>query len=150
MDAFAQFEGKWLPVLASGAKLCFRWGACQAEDFLHTAKADRFVAEQGLEAIGYNWELLDAGADEKQPRSALGEIVKALSHDLSNPSKPWLDREVARQCAGDFLALFNPRERTIVANRYDGLWNPISGQEVEWGFVGFDEENIALLLLAER
>lgn len=149
MSEFEAFEDKWLPVLASRAMVCFRSGTPDPDAFTHAAIADQFVQSHQMSPIGFNWELLDADADRDKPRSALGELTKALSHDLANPSKDWLEQKTASQCAQEFLSLFEPAGRTIIANRYDGLWNPISGQAVEWGFVGFDQRKIALLLLAQ-
>jgi hypothetical protein len=112
--------------------------------------ADDFVTSRGFVAIGFNWELLDAEASPGEPRSGEGEIVKALTGTLANPAKPWLAHDAATACAHDFLSLFEPPARTLLANRYDGLWNPIGGSATEWGFVGYDAKTIALLLLSER
>ena len=127
----------------------FCTGLAPENAFTHTAIADAFVCAQGFSAIRFNWELLDAGALPPASRSAFGEISTALSGKLSNPNTPWLERGEAEQCAGDFLKLFDPQYCTIVSNRYDGLWHPISGAGVEWGFVGFDNGFAALLLLCE-
>ena len=144
------FGAAWVDQLASGVMVLFRAGRPSPDAFIHSAIADAFAEELGLTPIGFNWELLDASAAENEPRSALCEITKALSHDIANPSTPWLDQDQARQCARDFLSLFDAGDRTVVSNRYDGLWNPISGGAVEWGFVGFDKNRIAILLLVAR
>ena len=128
----------------------FRAGEPSPDAFVHSAIADAFAEELGLTPIGFNWELLDASASQDEPRSALGELTKALSHDIANPSTPWLDQSAAHQCANNFLSLFDAADRTVVSNRYDGLWNPISGGAVEWGFVGFDASRIAILLLVAK
>ena len=112
--------------------------------------ADGFVKMLGRKPIGFNWELLDATGDFGSARSAIGELTQALCHDIANPSAPWLTQEAAQLCASQFLQLFDAGSLTVVANRYDGLWNPISGAAIEWGFVSFDQNNIALFLLTDR
>ena len=144
------FAAAWCDRLSNGALVLFRHGAPADDAFTHSAIADAFAQSLGLTPIGFNWELLDAQGEVGDTRSALGEMTKALSHDLSNPSTPWLDHSIADRCARDFLALFDASRCTIVSNRYDGLWNPIAGGAVEWGFVGFDQSRIALLLLAAK
>lgn len=111
------------------------------------ATADGFLSGLGMTAIGYNWELLDASSEADAPRSALAELTSALSRDINSPNRPWLAPDAAALCAKGFLGAFEPWSRTVVSNRYDGLWNPISGAAVEWGFVGFDDQAIALLLI---
>lgn len=143
-----EFVVRWVPILSEGALVRFEHGPPDSAAFIHTAVADAFVASLGLKPIGYNWELLDPSGDEAAPRSAMSELIGAVSSDLANPSNPWLPPEVARRCAADFLALFDSASRTIVSNRYDGIWNPIADRAIEWGFVGFDKDRIALLLLA--
>jgi hypothetical protein len=145
-----EFAARWLPILSDGAWVRFEHGSPDPAAFIHSAMADGFVGSLGLKPIGYNWELLDPSGDKAAPRSAMGEITSALSYDLANPNRPWLPAEEARRCAGDFLALFDAATRTIVSNRHDGLWNPIAGHAVEWGFVGWDKHRIALLLLAAQ
>lgn len=144
------FAARWVQRLADGAWVRFEHGAPDPAAFIHSAVADGFVGSLGLKPIGYNWELLDSSGDASAPRSATGELTLAMSSDLANPNRPWLPEEEARRCAGDFLALFDSASRTIVSNRYDGLWNPIAGHDVEWGFVGWDQNRIALLLLAAQ
>lgn len=146
-EAFAE---RWVRRLSDGAWVGFENGAPDPAAFIHSVVADGFVGSFGLKPIGYNWELLDPSGDAAAPRSALGELTSALSCDLANPNRPWLPEVEARRCAGDFLALFDPATRTIVSNRHDGLWNPIAGYAVEWGFVGWDQNRIALLLLAAQ
>ncbi|WP_299196217.1 hypothetical protein [uncultured Erythrobacter sp.] len=149
MTACVDFEEAWVERLAGGAQVLFRCGTPDPDAMIHTAIADAFAVSLGLKPIGFNWELLDAAAPAGEPRSAMGEITNALSHDIGNPNKDWLDPEVARQCASDFLGLLEKGACTITSNRFDGLWNPIAGNAVEWGFVGFDQRRIALLLLAQ-
>jgi len=141
------FHRTWMTKLNTGAKAVFGHGALPAHWTNYSVNADGIVESLGYTGIGFNWELLDAGADPSAPRSALGQIEQALLHALDNPSKPWLDPELAASCASDFVNLFDPAARTIVSNRYDGLWNPIAGAPVEWGFVGYDEELALVLLL---
>lgn len=145
-----EFEAKWLARLRDDALAAFHHGPTPAGAGIHSAIADTFVEERGLVPIGFNWELLDAGASIDEPRSALGELTAAMRDDIGQPGRTWLGEEVARLCAEDFLAMFDPASRTVVSNRYDGLWNPISGAPVEWGFVGFDNRTTALLLIAKR
>ena len=149
-DAFALFEANWLSRLRADAMVAFHYGPLPALAGIHSAVADAFVEQHGMTPIGFNWELLDAHVGADEPRSALGEMIKALSDDVAQPGKRWLGEAAATQCATDFLAALDPATRTVVSNRYDGLWNPISGAPVEWGFVGFDDANAALLLIASR
>jgi len=146
----ADFERRWLDRLASGAKVLSRAGEPGETAFTHASIADEFVNSLGLKPIGFNWELLDASAPADGVRSALGEMAKALGSDLHNPSKQWLAPDQATHCARDFLDMFDRNDLTVVSNRYDGLWNPIAGGEVEWGFVSFDRQRIALLLLVAQ
>lgn len=149
-EALARFEAEWLPRLNAGAHTRFHHGLTPPDAGLHSAVADAFVHKHGYLPIGFNWELLDAHGDADSPRSAFGEITKAIANDISNPSKEWLGFTVGSRCAKDFLAAFDSSSLTVVSNRYDGLWNPISDASVEWGFVCFDDKHIALLLIAEQ
>ena len=101
----------------------------------------------GLKTIGFNWELLDPEAAPGEPRSALGAIAGALECDMEFPQHNWLGKRQAAACAQDFIALFGA-PCTIVSNRIDGLWNPISDARIEWAFVGFDQASAVLLLVA--
>ena len=150
MEGPEAFIERWRAVLESGSLVKYAYGPRGEMAGNHCQNADQFVGALGLKQIGFNWELLDAGAPEGEARSGKGELVKALSHDLANPSHDWLSREEARACAHGFLELFDPATLTLVSNRYDGLWNPIAGAATEWGFVGFDKTRIVLLLLAAR
>jgi hypothetical protein len=149
VDAAAAFIERWRPVLESGALVKFAYGPRSEVSGNHCEVADQVVGTLGLKQIGFNWELLDAAAPEGSPRSSKGELMKALTQNLANPSQPWLSDAQAQECAGEFLGLFDAATLTLVSNRYDGLWNPIAGGSTEWGFVGFDEARVALLLLAD-
>lgn len=146
-SAFERFEADWLPRLNQGACTLFKYGEAASGAGLHSGVADEYVSGLGLKPIGFNWELLDACADAEKPRSAIGEITAAIANEISNPSKKWLGQAEAHKCARDLLKAFDPASLTVVSNRYDGLWNPISGASVEWGFVLFDTRHIALLLI---
>lgn len=146
-EAAQAFIERWQPVLKNGALVKFAFGPRSEGPTNHCDIADQFVRTLGLKQIGFNWELLDAGAPQESPRSGKGEFLKALTTDLANPSQPWLSRSQADECANGFFSLFNPVTMTLVSNRFDGLWNPIAGGSTEWGFVGFDEAQVVLLLL---
>lgn len=148
-DKLAKFEAGWLHRLNQGALTKFHYGITPPDAGLHSSVADGFVSNLGYKPIGFNWELLDANGDTASPRSASGELTKAFASDIGNPSKSWLGESQARQCAHDLLSAFDDKTLTVVSNRYDGLWNPISGASVEWGFVCFDDAHIALLLVSE-
>lgn len=148
-DALDQFEADWLARLNSGAKTVFKYAPRQGGSGLHSSVADAFISDLGFKAISFNWELLDASGDRASPRSALGELKSAIENDISNPSKEWLGERAAINAASQLLTAFDQPSLTVVSNRYDGLWNPIAGQAVEWGFVLFDKDTIALLLITE-
>lgn len=148
-EPLEQFEANWLSRLNQGAKTRFHCAAITEDAGLYSAVADGFVAQHGYAPIGFNWELLDAQGTLDSPRAALGEITKALAHDISNPSQSWLGERMALKCAQELLSGFDGSKLTVVSNRYDGLWNPISQAQVEWGFVCFDDKAIALLLISE-
>ena len=148
-DPLAQFEADWLVRLQQGAEAAFHYGEVPKDAGFHSAVADDFVGGLGYKRIGFNWELLDASASPSEPRSALGEITEAVAFDISNPSREWLGEDKARHCARQLLGAYSADRLTVVSNRYDGLWNPISGASVEWGFVCFDDTRIALLLIRQ-
>lgn len=143
------FIERWQPVLETGALVKFAYGPRADKGGNHCEVADQLVATLGLEQIGFNWELLDAAAPEGSARSGKGELMKAFTQNLANPSQSWLSDARANECASEFLDLFDAGTLTLVSNRYDGLWNPIAGGSTEWGFVGFDEAQVVLLLLAD-
>ena len=146
-EALERFEAEWLPRLNRGASTVFQFAEAPGESRLHTAIADAFVSGLGYSAIGFNWELLDAEADAASPRSARGELTQAIANDIANPNSKWLGGYVASRCASDLLNAFDASTLTVVSNRFDGLWNPIAGADVEWAFVLFDDTQIALLLI---
>ena len=150
MGGADDFITRWRSTLETGALVHFAHGPCEVPGGNHCQIADTFVSALGLKPIGFNWELLDAGAPQDDVRSGVGEVRQALSFRLENPSLPWLPEAHAGECAQEFVGLFDPAHLTLVSNRYDGLWNPIAGGATEWGFVGFDADLIALLLLVER
>lgn len=144
----AAFRELWLPRLNRGASALLFCEDGPVEVGLHTAIADEFVSRHGFQPIGFNWELLDASPEAQGKRAARTQLVEAFSKDIANPSRSWLSDKEAEECADAFLALFDPDTLTLVANRYDGLWNPISPTHDQWAYVAFDAERIALLLLA--
>ncbi|WP_298307108.1 hypothetical protein [uncultured Erythrobacter sp.] len=150
MNQAEEFISQWRDTLEKGALLHFSHGPRREHTGNHCQIADGFVTGQGMKPIGFNWELLDAGAPEGERRSGIGELVNALTHDLANPSHAWLPIGQARDCAKAFLSLFDLANLTLVSNRFDGLWNPIAGGAVEWGFLGYDHDQVALLLLASE
>lgn len=147
--SFARFETQWLGRLREKAKVAFEFGPVPQDHTTPHAIADHFVSARRLKPIGFNWELLDPSGDADAVRSALGEVTKALSGAIEDPGVPWLSQQDAARCARDFLSLFDADALVVVANRYDGLWNPISGAANEWGFFAFDGEHAALLLIAD-
>jgi len=150
MERAEAFITRWRSTLETGALVHFAYGPRGAQGGNHCVVADAFIGRLGLKTIGFNWELLDADAPEGKPRSGAGELLNAFTHNLVNPSLPWLPPDKAQACVQEFFALFDAASLTLISNRYDGLWNPIAGRATEWGFVGFDANMIALLLLAER
>ncbi|TRD11174.1 hypothetical protein FGU71_04435 [Erythrobacter insulae] len=146
---FEQFEKRWLARLNEGATAHFHHAPLISGTGLYLAAADAFVSGLGYKPIGFNWELLDPVRDAGSARSALGQLAAAFAHDIGNPSNEWLGQAAAAECAEALYGAFDPASLTVVSNRYDGLWNPISGASVEWGFVCFDDAKIALLLITD-
>ena len=99
-----------------------------------------------MKPIGFNWELLDAHGGPDEPRSALGVMAGAFTNHMEFPKQEWLGEQDALSCASDFVSLFDPSGRTIVSNRLTDFWNPLTDAKIEWGFVGFDDTRIAVLL----
>ncbi len=117
---------------------------------LHTARGDAFVTGLGYKPIGGNWELLDAEGAQDAPRSALAALADAFSRHMVYSREPWLGEDDALAMGADFLGCFDPATRQIVTNRMYFGWNPITEAAVEWAFVAFDDEAIALLLATDE
>ncbi|MEO1488356.1 MAG: hypothetical protein AAFR88_02805 [Pseudomonadota bacterium] len=148
-ETLAQLERfivAWRAKLDAQCELRFEREAVEGAAGLHTAIADGFVAKHELTPIGFNWEMLDP-ASETGERSAVAAMAGALTKNMVFPSQEWLGEEAAQQCARDFVACFNPAACTMLTNRMDFGWNPISEATIEWAFVGFDDQAIALVLL---
>ncbi len=139
------FISRWRQPLEARAQIVFRASERGYGGGNYCAVANAFVEQHGFKPIGFNWELLDPEASPDKPRSARGVIAEAFARDMALPQTQWLG-ETAKDCAADFVALFDQSERTIVSNRMGDLWNPLTDARIEWGFVGFDAERIALLL----
>lgn len=148
--ALDRFIADWREPLEQQAGVLFAAGALDAPSIVYSDVADRFVEAQGLKPIGANWEMLDPSDDDGAPRSAIAFFADALSQNMVLPGRSWLGESRARQCGREFLACFAPRSRTVLTNRLDFGWNPISAANVEWAFIGFDDQKIALLLLAAQ
>ncbi|BDI60010.1 hypothetical protein [Qipengyuania nanhaisediminis] len=145
--ALARFRETWLARLNEGAETLLFHEANPVEGGLHTRIADDFVASHGYKPIGFNWELLDAAPGATGKRAAPSQLAEAFAGRIENPRQEWLSRPDAEACAEAFLALFDEPPLTLVSNRYDGLWNPISSAHDQWAFVGFDRGATALLLI---
>lgn len=145
METPEDFIQKWRAPLETGARILFHSGpVVESGDYCDYANS--FVKEAGLKTIGFNWELLDPYSEPGEPRSALGTIADAFAMQMEFPQKEWLGKARAAECARDFHALFADRDPTILSNRFGDLWNPLTDARIEWGFIGFDEERIVLLL----
>lgn len=140
---FAQWQER---LCGDRAEVHFAARALDAPPLLHSACADSFVTSLGYQAIGGNWELLDAEAAPDEPRSAVAALGEAFASDMALPQQKWLGDEAAREMAAEFLACFAPATRQIVTNRMYFGWNPITTASIEWAFVAFDDQAIALLL----
>ncbi len=143
----ATFWSDWGAALEEGARVVFRAMPLPDAPGNHCQIADAAAAQLGLKTIGYNWELLDADGGAGDARSALGVIAGALENDMEFPKQAWLGADGAAACAQDFCALFDA-PRTLVSNRLEGLWNPLTDARIEWAFVGMDNAHMAILLLA--
>jgi hypothetical protein len=141
-----EFIAAWRPRFGKHRDVRFAAQALDAPPGLHFALADGFVTGLGYKAIGANWELLDADGAPDAPRSAHAAFVEAFANDMVFSREPWLGPEAALALAEDFLACFEPRSRQIVTNRMYFGWNPITEATLEWAFVAFDDQAIALLL----
>jgi hypothetical protein len=149
-ERLAAFEAKWLARLEAGADAVFVAGPVPDTGGAPAAVADDWVAAHGLKRIGYNWEMLDPLARAGEPRSALGTLAEVFEHHMAFPQQEWLGSADARACASDFITAFDPARCTVLTNRMDFGWHPVSEAAIEWAFVGFDQERIALLLLTQN
>lgn len=147
-----QFIADWRASLETNAAVFFEARTLGSLESAPPQIADRFVCECGFTPIGVHWEMLAPEASPYEPRSARGAFKDALAMDLVMKSK-WLGDARALECGEQFLRAFDPAWATIVTNhivRAQGMseaWNPISDWTLEWAFVGFDREAIALLLV---
>ncbi len=140
------FGADWLEPLGAVADVRFEYASFEECFDAPSVIADRFVAQFGFKQIGFNWEMLDASADASGARAALTVMSEAFEREMVQRQQ-WLGAERAGACANAFINAFEPAQRTILSNRFDGLWNPISDATFEWAFVGFDSRKIALLLV---
>lgn len=147
LERLNQFIAVWREPLESQAGLLFEARMLENSLRNHTEIADNFVSSLGLTPIGMNWEMLDDSADKAAPRSARAAFCDAFSHNMVFSFTEWLGESRAAQCYSDFMSCFTPSYRTILTNRLDIGWNPISKATFEWAFIGFDDQKIALLLL---
>lgn len=147
LERLSQFIAVWREPLESQANVLFEVRMLDNPLRNHTELADSFAASLGLTPIGVNWEMLDDLADKAAPRSALAAFCDALGNNMVFSSTEWLGESRASQCYADFISCFKPSYRTVLTNRLDIGWNPISQATFEWAFIGFDDRKIALLLL---
>ncbi len=147
MHKLAGFIERWRSPLERGARVTFERAELAGEIAAPYMIADRFVQMLGFKTIGHNWEMLDPHGAFGEARSALTNLAAATATDMLQPSTDWLSEGQAQQCASGFVDAFDRASRTILSNRYDGLWNPIGSGDIEWAFVGYDDAAIALLLL---
>ena len=141
------FKAAWLNALEERSRVIFEVMPMPDMPGNHCQIADALAAQLDLQTIGYNWELLDAEGALGDARSALSVIAGALGNDMEFPQQAWLGADGAAACAQDFIGLFDA-PRTIVSNRLEGLWNPLTDARIEWAFVGMDGAHAALLLIA--
>ena len=142
-----RFFEAWRGPLERQAGVLFEARLHGESSFGDTTIADRLVESMGLQPIGFNWEMLDASQNDNVPRSAIAAFSDALAKNMVCPSQEWLGVDCAKQCGSECIDSFKPATRTILTNRLDMGWNPISAATIEWAFVGFDERKIALLLV---
>lgn len=141
------FTAAWRgPMSGGSAAVRIAARALSAPPGLHFACADSFVTGFGYQAIGANWELLDAEGPPDAPRSASAALAEAFAQDMIVPARPWLGEATAREMAAAFIGCFDPGQRQIVTNRMYFGWHPISAASIEWAFVAFDDSAAALLL----
>ncbi len=149
LSGLAAFHAEWRAPVEDRARLVFEAKPRDGSPELHTAIADRFVSSLGYQPIGPHWEMLDDGADASVPRSAIAAFTDALGGSMTNSKDIWLGDARAAQCGRAFVECFTPGWRTILTNRIDLGWHPISPAEIEWAFVGFDNQKIALFMVTD-
>lgn len=142
-----QFIAEWRKPLESAASVRFESGPLPGISGAPFVIADTFIEQFGFKPIGYNWEMLETSQGAEGERSALLTIQSALESHMLLPSQAWLGEAQAGRCAQQFCGVFTPGLCTILANRMDFGWHPLTNATAEWAFVGFDDEKIALLLL---
>ncbi|MDN3646675.1 hypothetical protein QWY75_10735 [Pontixanthobacter aestiaquae] len=147
LEKLNRFIADWREPLESQADVLFEARMRDTPPGIHTEIADSLVESLGLTPIGVNWEMLDDAADRDEPRSAVAAFCDALSNNMVFSSTKWLGEGKAAQCYSDFVGSFKHYNRTILTNRLEWGWNPISQATLEWAFIGFDDRKIALLLL---
>ncbi|WP_108789918.1 hypothetical protein [Erythrobacter sp. Alg231-14] len=140
------FWAEWQRPLEDRAQIVFDEAITPQTTGTHCDIADAIMQAKGLKPIGFNWEMLDAFGGPDDTRSALGVIADALRADMEFPQQEWLGDHGAAACARDFVGLFEG-PKTVLSNRLEGLWNPVSDARIEWCFVGFDDVRAAVLLL---
>lgn len=142
-----QFLARWQASIEARAGLIFDLHSRNEFSGNHAEIADQLAVRNDLTPIGFNWEMLDPMGDVTDPRSALGILIRAFETDMEYPKQDWFGCERAQQCARDFLDLFDRERATILSNRIEDYWNPLTAAKIEWAFVGFDGECAALLVL---
>ncbi|MEP3051867.1 MAG: hypothetical protein ABJP48_03900 [Erythrobacter sp.] len=142
-----RFAADWRGALETGAGAVIQFAELEPNFAAPHAVADAFVKNAGFTPIGFNWEMLDASDSADGQRAAQTVISGALANNMVMPGVEWLGEKRALACAQAFLGAFNPAQRTVLSNRLEGLWNPISTAALEWAFTGFDDQKIALLLV---
>ena len=144
------FIDTWRAAIEQHANVAFHCTDLMDDFRAPHAVADEFVSARGFTPIGFNWELLDAAPGADGQRSATHVIAAAVSRNVALPQQIWLGDDAASRCAEQFLACFDPLQRTVLSNHFAGLWNPIAGAAVEWAFVAMDHRAIALLLVVPK
>lgn len=139
------FETRWRERLEAAASVEFRVGERGDAAIAPYAIADAFAVSQGFKPIGYNWEMLDAMAAEDEARSAIAALADAARHHMAFPKQVWLGADASR-FAREFVSAFGS-SATILTNRMDFGWHPLTDAQIEWAFVGYDDSHIALVVL---
>ena len=140
------FLEQWCGPIEERARLVFEEVPLPRDALTHVAIGDAVASAMGLKPIGFNWELLDADGALGESRSALTVITRATEADMEFPKESWLGEEGARRFAQDFVSLFDA-PRTVLSNRLEEYWNPLTDAKIEWAFVGYDASKACLMLL---